>query len=229
MYGVGIINWWDPEGAKRTVEEVKALGLKTFLMPLFPGKDLAKNPIDYASTAMDPVWDAIEATGLPVSFHIGENPPQTPNEFNSLPVGMMQSVSPFRDVFGKLIFGGILDRHPSLKVGFFEAGINWVPSALQDAEHIGASFEHLSNLKLQHEPRWYWENHMCASFIVDPLGLELIDHIGVDRAMWSTDFPHNESTYGYSPQSLASVVAAVGPEHAQKIVSTNIKRFLGVA
>ena len=76
------------------------------------------------------VEQRIEATGLPVSFHIGENPPQTPNEFNSLPVGMMQSVSPFRDVFGKLIFGGILDRHPSLKIGFFEAGINWVRSAL---------------------------------------------------------------------------------------------------
>jgi predicted TIM-barrel fold metal-dependent hydrolase len=202
VYGVGIINWWDPEGAKRTVEEVKALGLKTFLMPLFPGKDLAKNPIDYASTAMDPVWDAIEATGLPVSFHIGENPPQTPNEFNSLPVGMMQSVSPFRDVFGKLIFGGILDRHPSLKIGFFEAGINWVPSALQDAEHIGASFEHLSNLKLRHDPRWYWEHHMCASFIVDPLGLELIDHIGVDRAMWSTDFPTTRAPMA-TPASLA--------------------------
>ncbi len=229
VYGVGIINWWDPAGAKRTVEEVKALGLKTFLMPLFPGKDLEKNPIDYASTAMDPVWAAIEETGLPVSFHIGENPPQTPNEFNSLPVGMMQSVSPFRDVFGKLIFGGILDRHPGLKIGFFEAGINWVPSALQDAEHIGASFQHLSNLKLRHEPRWYWENHMYASFIVDPLGLELIHHIGVERAMWSTDFPHNESTYGYSPNSVASVVDALGAEAAAAVVSTNIKRFLGVA
>ena len=177
---------------------------------------------------MDPVWDAIEETGLPVSFHIGENQPLTPNEFNSLPVGMMQSVSPFRDVFGKLIFGGILDRHPSLKIGFFEAGINWVPSALQDAAHIGASFEHLSNLKLQHEPQWYWDNHMCASFIVDPLGLDLIDRIGVERAMWSTDFPHNESTYGYSPNSLASVVDTLGPEAAQAVVSTNIKRFLGV-
>ena len=228
VYGVGIINWWDPEGARRTVNEVKALGLKTFLMPLFPGNDLQKQPIDYAGTAMDPVWDAIEATGLPVSFHIGENPPQTPNEFNSLPVGMMQSVSPFRDVFGKLIFGGILDRHPSLKIGFFEAGINWVPSALQDAKHIGASFEHLSNLKLKHEPQWYWDNHMCASFIVDPLGLDLIDRIGVERAMWSTDFPHNESTYGYSPNSIASVVDALGPEAAKAVVSTNIKRFLGV-
>ncbi len=228
VYGVGVINWWNPEGAKRTVQEAKALGLKTFLLPLFPGKDADKNPIDYASSAMDPMWAAIEETGLPVSFHIGENPPLTPNEFNSLPVGMMQSVSPFRDVFGKLIFGGILDRHPGLKVGFFEAGINWVPSALQDAEHIGASFRHLSNLKLKHEPRWYWENHMCASFIVDPLGLELIDHIGIERAMWSTDFPHNESTYGYSTESLKSVVNTLGPDAATAVVSTNIKRFLGV-
>ena len=46
--------------------------------------------------------------------------------------------------------------------------------------------------------------------------------------MWSTDFPHNESTYGYSSQSLASVVDAVGPDAASAIVSGNIKRFLGL-
>ena len=229
VYGVGLVNWWDADGARRTVQQVKDLGLRTFLLPLFPGKDLDKNMIDYASSRMDGVWSAIEESGLPVSFHIGENPPMSPNEFNALPVGMMQSVSPFRDVFGKLIFGGILDRHPGLQIGFFEAGINWVPSALQDAEHIGRSYEHLSNLKLRHDPRHYWEQHMCASFIVDPLGLELIDHIGVERAMWSTDFPHNESTYGYSPESLRSVVAALGPEKAAAVVSGNVQRFLGIA
>ena len=69
---------------------------------------------------------------------------------------------------------------------------------------------------------------MFASFMVDPLGLELIDRIGVDRVMWSTDFPHNESTYGYSSESLASVVDAVGAEAATAIVSDNIKRYLGV-
>ena len=35
---------------------------------------------------------------------------------------------------------GILDRHPGLRIGWFEGGINWVPSAIQDAQHIGASF-----------------------------------------------------------------------------------------
>lgn len=228
IYGVGLINWWDPEGARRTVNELKALGLRTFLLPLMPGKDLDGKPIDYASPAMDGVWDAIEEAGIPISHHIGENPPATPIAFNAISIGMLQSVAPFRDTFGKYIFGGILDRHPGLKVGYFEGGINWVPSALQDAEHIGASFQHLADLQIEHEPTWYWDNHMCASFMVDQLGLALLARIGVDRVMWSTDFPHNESTYGYSNQSLASVVDAVGAEATAAIAGGNVKRFLGI-
>lgn len=64
--------------------------------------------------------------------------------------------------------------------------------------------------------------------MVDPLGLDLLDRIGVDRVMWSSDYPHNESTFGYSEQSLAGVVGAVGPDAARKIVSTNVMTFLGL-
>jgi predicted TIM-barrel fold metal-dependent hydrolase len=228
IYGVGLINWWDAAGARRTLEELKGLGLKTFLLPLQPGKDLEKRPIDYSSTAMDGVWEAIEETGLPVSHHIGENPPATPSEFNSLQITMLQSVAPFRDAFGKYVLGGILDRHPGLRIGWFEGGINWVPSAIQDAQHMSASFQHLANLEVQHDPQHYWDEHMCASFMVDPLGLDLVDRIGIDRVMWSTDFPHNESTYGYSTESLAAVVDAVGADDAAAVVGGNIRSYLGL-
>ena len=226
IYGVGLINWWDAEGARRTLAELKALGLKTFLMPLSPGKDLEKNPIDYSSMTMDGVWEAIEESQIPVSHHIGESIPNSPNQFNALSIGMLQSVASFRDTFGKYIFGGILDRHPGLQIGYFEGGINWVPSALQDAEHIAASFRHMVDYEVHHEPTYYWDNHMCASFMVDPLGLALLPRIGVDKVMWSTDFPHNEGTYGYSNRSLETVVEAVGPEAAVAVVSGNIRRYL---
>jgi predicted TIM-barrel fold metal-dependent hydrolase len=228
IFGVGLINWWDPDGASRTVNEVKSLGLKTFLLPLNPGKDEEKRPIDYSSSALDGVWDAIEESGLPVSHHIGENPPAAPIEFNGLAGSMLVSVAPFRDPFGRYVFGGILDRHPGLRIGWFEGGINWVPSTIQDAQHIAASFDHMNNLTLDHDPQHYWDEHMMASFMVDPLGLDLIDRIGADKVMWSTDFPHNESTYGYTGESLTSVVDAVGPEQATAIVGTNAKRFLGI-
>jgi predicted TIM-barrel fold metal-dependent hydrolase len=64
--------------------------------------------------------------------------------------------------------------------------------------------------------------------MLDPLGLSMVDRIGADKVMWSTDFPHNESTYGYSNESLGSVVEAVGVERAVAIVSTNAMRFLGI-
>ena len=69
---------------------------------------------------------------------------------------------------------------------------------------------------------------MCSSFMVDPLGLKLVDEIGIDKVMWSSDYPHNESSFGYSEKSLAAVVEAVGPDNAARIVSGNIKRFLGI-
>ncbi len=228
IYGVGLINWWDADGARRTLNELVELGLKTFLLPLNAGRDDNKVPLDYSSSELDGVWDAIEEAGLPVSHHIGENPPSAPIEFNALSGGMLVSMAPFRDTFGRYIFGGVLDRHPGVRVGWFEAGLNWVPSAIQDAEHIAASFDHLNNLELEHAPQHYWDEHMMASFMVDPLGLELIDRIGVERAMWSTDFPHNESTYGYTGESLASVVEAVGADDATAIVGGNAKRFLGI-
>jgi hypothetical protein len=46
--------------------------------------------------------------------------------------------------------------------------------------------------------------------------------------MWSSDYPHNESTFGYSEKSLGAVVNAVGPEAAARIVSGNIREFLGL-
>jgi predicted TIM-barrel fold metal-dependent hydrolase len=64
--------------------------------------------------------------------------------------------------------------------------------------------------------------------MVDQLGLALLARIGVDRVMWSTDFPHNESTYGYSNESLASVVDAVGAEATAAIAGGNVRRFLGI-
>ena len=228
FYGVGLINWWDPKGTRSTLEELKSLGLKTFLLPLNPGKDDDGNIYDYGSTEMDAVWDEIEAAGVPVSHHIGETPPKTPCQHNSVVVGMMVNVDSFREQFAKYVFSGILDRHPSLKVGWFEGGIAWVPTALQDAEHMLASYRHMFNHQLTRGVRDYWNDHMCASFMVDPLGLRLIDKIGVENVMWSSDYPHNESTFGYSEKSLKTVVDAVGPEAATKIVSTNIKNFLGV-
>jgi predicted TIM-barrel fold metal-dependent hydrolase len=90
------------------------------------------------------------------------------------------------------------------------------------------SYHHTANVELEQSPQYYWDNHMYAAFMLDPLGLELIDRIGRDRVMWSTDFPHIESTFGYSEKSLAAVVDALGPNDAASVVSQNVLNYLGL-
>ena len=126
---------------------------------------------------------------------------------------MMINIDAFRELFAKYIFGGILDRHPGLRIGWFEGGITWVPWALQDAEHLLASYQHMFNQAARSTTsRYYWDNHMSASFMVDPLGLRA-DRPDRRRQgdVVQSDYPHNESTFGYSEKSLAAVVDAVGP------------------
>jgi predicted TIM-barrel fold metal-dependent hydrolase len=198
-------------------------------MPLKPGLDADGKPIDFNSPAMGRVWEAIEDVGVPVSHHIGESVLSAPCASNAYAVAMVHNAAPFREMFGRYVCGGLLDRHPGLRIGWFEGGINWVVAAIQDAEHMYASFRHMIDIELEHDVRYYWDHHMHSSFMLDPLGLELIDRIGVNRAMWSTDFPHNESTFGYSETSIAAVTTAVGPAQAARIVSQNVVDYLGLA
>lgn len=227
FWGVGFINWWDPKAARETLAQLKSLNLKTFLMPLKPGNFPDGELIDYAGTRMIPVWEEIDAAGIPVSHHIGEGGGPG-SEFNSFSAGFLANSSTFREMFGKYAMAGILDRCPNLRIGWFEGGISWVPLAIQDAEHCMVSYRHMNNLEILHEPGWYWENHMMSAFMVDPLGLDLIDRIGVEKVMWSNDYPHNESTWGYSQASLRQVVDKVGAQDAAKMVSGNAERFLGI-
>lgn len=224
FFGVGMINWWDAECTRRDLHELKALGLKTFLMPLRPGVNADGQPIDYTSDSMNAIWEVIADSGLPVSHHIGEFPLKT--QYNSTTIGFLHNVATFREMFGSYIMGGILDRHPSLTIGWFEGGINWVASAIQDCQHAIASYKHIHNWNIVRDVEDYWRSRMYSSFIVDPLGLRLLDLIGVDRVMWSSDYPHNESTYGYTRSSINSVLNAVEEQHQAAVLSGNIERFL---
>ncbi len=228
FYGVGLVNWWDVDGARRSLSEMQALGIRTFWMPLKPGTHADGTPIDFNSERLAGFWEAVDDARLPVSHHIGEGPISSPCATNGLAVSMVHQAAPFREMFARYVIGGLLDRYPNLRIGWFEGGINWVPSAIQDAEHMYASFHHMLDTEIEHDARYYWDHHMYSAFMVDPLGLELVDDIGLDRVMWSSDYPHNESTFGYSERSIAAVVDAVGPKDAAKIVSGNVLDFLGL-
>jgi predicted TIM-barrel fold metal-dependent hydrolase len=226
FYGVALANYWDMNRARASFVELKSQGFKTFMLPLKPGKDLDGNEILYADPRMEPLWGAIEEAGLPVSFHIGETFHSGRGGFGT--TGLV-NINPFRQVIGQLIFGGIFDRHPKLEVMFAEAGLNWVPGLIQDAEMFNNAHDGSLDWKLAHPVRHYWEKHCYATFIVDPIGLRLLDLIGADHVMWSSDYPHHESTFGFGWTIMQQVLdAAKSDDDARKMLGGTAIRLLNL-
>ncbi len=210
LYGVGILNWWEPEKAKDNLQELRGLGYHAIEFPSSPPG------VFYNGRGMESLWDAIEESGYPLSFHIGEN--VLTRGLGALGTFQMQQFAPFRRLFGLMAFSGILERHPALKVVFTEGGVHWVPAALFDADRIYRDFESEMNPKLANLPSHYWWQNCYATFQEDPVGMQLIDQVGHGKAIWASDYPHPESTLGYSAQTVRDIFTAVGEETGRKIV-----------
>jgi predicted TIM-barrel fold metal-dependent hydrolase len=225
FYGVGVGNYWDPANARQAVVEAAELGLKTLMLPINPGTYADGDKIRYSSRRMKPMWDAIEETDLAVCFHISES--KIHQGAGALAVTVIMSIMglEFPPIWSELVFGRVFDNHPSLRVAFVEGGMHWVPGLLQNAEITFESLKPLLDYVPKLEPREYWARNCAATFMHDPSGLRQLDVIGVDNAMWSVDYPHNEGTFGYTGKAIDYVADTVGPEAARKILGENAIRF----
>ena len=224
FYGCGFINYWDMSKVRASIAHLKAQGLKTFLLPINP-KAGDNAELNYCAPEMAPLWEAIEEAGLPVCFHIGEFYKDGPGGIGST---VMVALGPFRKTLGELIFGGIFDRHPSLQVVFLEADINWVPGALQTASMLYECFTGLLDPQIERHPREYWARNCYAGFIHDPAGLAMLETIGADRVMWSQDYPHKESAYGFSWDVIQEIIDHTTEDEARMILGGTAQRVFGL-
>lgn len=216
LYSVMVPNYWDPPAAKASIARCVELGARCLMVPIKPGKFPDGHTIQYNDPRMDPLWAAIAESGLPLAFHIGEAIPTAAP--GAVGVSVLTQMQGFRQNWAQLTFGGVFDRFPRLRVVFVEAGLAWIPGMLHDADMIYNSFPTSVSPKLSHAPSWYWRRHCYATFMTDPVGLEMLHRIGPDRVMWSSDYPHQESTFGYTRGAIEAVFRATGVEDAQKIL-----------
>jgi predicted TIM-barrel fold metal-dependent hydrolase len=217
LFFAAVPNFWNPSAAISSIEEIKRLnGARALLVPNNPRKDSDGEPIYWSSSKMDPFWKAVEESGLPLCFHIGEGIvdayPGAMLTFAT--INLHSLVAPW----ATLAHGGVFDRHPGLRIVFVEAGISWVAKAIHDADLVYHTYDPVITSRTRHQPSWYWFNNCYATFVIDPAGLDLLPRIGVDRVMWSVDYPHPESSLGFTEHSIDAVFKATTVENAQKIL-----------
>jgi len=221
LHGVPILSTvYQPEETAEYLAHLKALGFCLFTMP-----NQLRNTA-YTAPEMEPLWSAIEESGLVAAYHTSETPES--NGPGGLGTFLIRTTQPFRNVWGHLVFTGLLERHPGVRLLFAEGGISWIPSALDHADRIHTNFAGYLKPRLPRQPSEYWHRQCWATFMEDPRGIEQIDFIGVDRALWSSDYPHPEGTRGKTRELVTTLRGQLGQGRADAVLGGNAASLLGI-
>jgi predicted TIM-barrel fold metal-dependent hydrolase len=130
----------------------------------------------------------------------------------------------------QLILSGVFDRFPKLQIYWAENNIGWIPyyyQQMDQAYKVNCSWaDRLLGLKrLARLPSEYLKEHAHWGFWDDPIGVELRHRIGVDRIMWSTDFPHIVTRWPESRKLVEEQFAGVPEKERHAMLAGNAVKF----
>ena len=179
----------------------------------------------------EPLWAAVNELDLPMHFHtIGTDHPET----QGFPLQVQRAAwAVFITGFGiqmanvlmSMIFSGVFEKYPKLRLVIGESGIGWIPYVL---EHMDLEWEdQFHDLSLTMKPSDYWRRQCAATYQTDRIGIKLLDELGTENVMWGSDFPHPD---GIWPDSQSVIDRELGhlPENVRrKIVCDNAAALYG--
>ena len=187
--------------------------------------------------ALEPLWDALEDLGVPVGFHpTGQSSlrDDLARRYLDTPNGRVIGVAGRNPVelmmaFGSLAAGGVLERHPRLRCAFLEGTCGWLPWWLWRLDEAWETFGPGSEVKISMRPSEYFTRQCWVATDADERPLrQVIEAIGDDRIVVSTDYPHSD---GLFPVAIHEFVGlpGVSDESKRKILWDNCARLYRLA
>jgi predicted TIM-barrel fold metal-dependent hydrolase len=226
LKGIAMINLDDIQDGIKELERTAKMGFAGAMITEYPLEDRRYDQPEY-----EPFWAAAQALGMPLSLHtatrrqgkirgVGE---QTLRDASSRATKVFYPATSMCD----MIFSGVFERYPNLKLAIVEFELAWVPHLLSSMDYTYRERheEAFYRFKDGWRPSDFFHRNVFLSFQEDEVGIRLRDIIGVDNMMWGSDYPHSESTFPQSRQILAQILAGVPEDDYAKIVGGNTARL----
>jgi predicted TIM-barrel fold metal-dependent hydrolase len=124
-----------------------------------------------------------------------------------------------------LVFSKLLQRFPGTKISLAEGGTGWVPWLLERLDYTWDRHRHYSDIPQDVKPSEVFQKNIWVCHIEDRTGVELRAEIGIDKIMWECDYPHSDSLWPESQESLLHTLADVPPVEVQAMVEDNARRL----
>jgi predicted TIM-barrel fold metal-dependent hydrolase len=234
LIGLGMLSMYNVEHAVRELERCREAGLRGAIIWQVPPPE-----IPFTSDHYERFWAAAQEMSMPINLHIlsghGYNKRRALNptpanrameqERSSVNEKLIQAMDALYD----LIFSGVLERFPRLRVVMVENEIGWIPFLLEQWDYYykrhGVDREGLALKKL---PSEYFREQVYATFFNDAVGGHMLSWWGADNCMWSNDFPHGNSTWPNSREIVARDMGDLPAQTRAKLVRENVARLYGI-
>ncbi len=221
--GAGMVPIIDVKAAVKEVQRIKKIGLNAGLVPATNIGD-----VSFGHPQYEPLWAAYEDADLPITFHTFNGDwwwQRGEGKIFNLYVGLACMDFPVRRSITEMMFAGVFDRHPKLKVTIIEFHAGWVPHWIWLSDYW--AYHRPPTPKIKLKPSEYFKRNMWVAFIDDPVSVEVAHLIGEDRLMWSSDYPHVESLWPHSKKIVDKLFAGKSAALRQKITHDNAKKLYG--
>ena len=213
LAAVGVISLKDVDQGIAEMTRCAKMGLKAALIGNDTGED-----VGYGDPKYDPFWAACVDANMLVAIHnftgMFPSPPQNQH------MRFTAADYPAKWILTDMIFTGIFDRFPDIRVVMAEFNVAWIPQFMYACDDQVNLARATPPPKLR--PSEYFQRNVWASLIDDPVGGHLVDQIGVDRVVWSSDYPHFESSWPNSRQYVERNFSGLPADTIRKITRDNI-------
>jgi predicted TIM-barrel fold metal-dependent hydrolase len=215
---------WDPQACVRSVEWVASAGLGGVNLPGMRLEDPTWPA--YTNPVWEPFWSACESMRVPLVNHGAAELNLYRDDLGPGRYALVLADCPWlqRRVTWWLMFGGVFERHPDLKLIITEQPGDWPKyeiDYLQSVYESGA--QHQLRTVMKRSPKEIFRSNIYvgASFMSGHEANMFVE-LGIDdRVLWGSDYPHIEGTWPWTLQSLQTTFRGIAPLHVKKMTCDN--------
>jgi predicted TIM-barrel fold metal-dependent hydrolase len=207
-------------GVEQALAEIARVGDRPttggFLIGAYPGSTLQPRAED------DPVFAALEEQRLTLNVHVSLTV-SMPAMLNTL---ALPAAGRFTGATGHLIdliFSGVFDRFPNLQLVFAEVDCGWLPYFKEQLDD--GYYRYRFRFDLQKLPSEYVEQHVHFTWVTDTYGIDNRYRIGVDKMLWSSDYPHGNSNYPNAWSATQASMSGVPLPERELMLVGNAERL----
>ena len=225
LVGLALISVYDVDRGVKALQHWAKRGLRGAMIANVPPEGT-----EYSDPLYDPFWAAAEEIGLPISIHTLTSNRKANYRFERETRGGARYPENPMEVMltlGEMLTSTLFDRHPRLRLVLAEADIGWLPWLLNRVDRGHERYARQNGIHTKLQPSEYFHRNVSASFIVDRVGVFTREFMGVENLMWSSDYPHTDSTWPRSRESIEHDFAGVPEADRIKMTCTNAAKLYG--